>query len=134
MGMMDELDAPQAEAWMAEDGDKIVGTVTHLSTRTTEYGTYPIATLDVSEGTIKGEPIPVPATLAVHLMGTVVCSEIGFDRDKGDWGPDRRLYVDCELGLKKLGKPAGKNYEAWNVIVKKPSTADRLDDDAGHFG
>ena len=41
--LLDALDAPMAEAWMSEEGDKIVGKVVALSDRTTEYGTYIIS-------------------------------------------------------------------------------------------
>ena len=139
MGMMDELDVEieNAEAWIAEEGDSIVGTVTRVDTRDGGYGEYPIVTIDVTEGTLKGEPMEVPCTRSFHAMATVASGELGWTRDAGEWD-DRKVFVGGEIGAKFVEMRAGRNntYEFWRVICKPaPSIGEQLaaDPDDGPF-
>ena len=133
MGMMDELDVEieAAEAWIALEGDSIVGTVTRVDTRDGGYGEYPIVTIDVTDGTLKGEPLGLPCTRSFHAVATVASDELGWNRDAGEWD-DRKVFVGCEIGAKYVEKRAGRNntYEFWRVIIKPaPSIGEQLDAD-----
>lgn len=130
--MFDQLDEEvvNAEAWIAEENDKIVGTVTRLDSRDGGFGEYPIATIEVTSGTVGGKAIEVPSTRSLHLMATVLMGEVGWDRDTGKWTDERRLFVGCVIGLKYLGKRQGRTntYDAWNCIIEPPATtAEKLD-------
>ena len=134
MGMMDELDTEieNAEAWVAETDDKIVGKVIRIDSRDGGFGEYPIATIEVTEGTLKGAPIEVPCTRSLHLMATVLMGEVGWSRDAGKWTDERTLFVGCTIGLKYLGKREGRTntYDAWRCIVEPPpSMSAQLDVD-----
>lgn len=132
MGLFEQLDeeVTNAEAWVAEVGDKIVGRVIKVDTREGGYGEYPIATIEVQEGTVGGKPIEVPATRSLHLMATVLRGEVGWilppgkGPRTGHWGEERTLFVGCEIGLKYEGKRQGRDneYDAWRCIVEPPPT------------
>ena len=133
MGIMDDLDTEveNAEAWVAEPEDKLVGTVIRIDSRDGGFGEYPIATVEVTEGTVGGKPIKTPATRSVHMMATVLQGEVGWNKQTGRWGEDRSLFVGCTIGLKYLGKRQGRTneYDAWRCIIEPPaSTSDKLDD------
>ena len=130
MGIMDELDVEieNAEAWIAEEGDSIVGTVTRVDSRDGGYGEYPIITIDATEGTVGGEALEVPCTRSFHAMATVASGEMGWNRDAGQW-EDRKVFVGGEIGAKFVEMRAGRNntYEMWRVICKPPpSVAEQL--------
>ena len=125
--LLDQLDEPMAESWIGEPDDKLVGTVTNLSSRDGGYGEYPIVTLDVESGTVGGKPIEVPVTLALHGLGTVLQGELWAEGKPGAW----KLGIGDTLAVKYLGKKQGRTneYDAWRVIIKRASLADALDRD-----
>jgi hypothetical protein len=130
--MMDDLDkeVENAEAWLPVEGDKLVGRVTRVDQRETEYGIYPILTLEVEAGTQEGKAIELPATLSWHVLTTVAKGELGWDVEANRWGEDRKVFVGCKVGTKYVEDRQGKNskYAFWRVIVEPaPTMAEQLD-------
>ena len=128
--MFNQLDeeVTYAEAWMPVIGDKIVGTVTKIDSRTTEYGEYPILTLQVEAGTQNGNPLPVPAELSWHVLGTVAQKELGFE--DGKWTSERKVNTGSKVGAKYVEDRKGKSgygYAFWHVLVQNPTMAEQLD-------
>lgn len=103
----DRLDS-YAEAWRPKAGEKIVGEVIDVDSRTTEYGTYPIVTLRTDEGT----------ELAIHGFHTVLKSEFSKARPE----------VGDRIGVKYLGKHEPR-YESYRVVRERAHGA-ALDWDA----
>jgi hypothetical protein len=89
----DRLDA-NAEAWRPQPGDKLIGAVVDLGSRTTEYGTYAIVTLRTEAGD----------EVAVHAFHAVLARE--FQK--------RPPRLGERLGIKYLGK-SEKGYEAYTI-------------------
>lgn len=132
MGMLDDLDVEveNAEAWMAEEGDKLVGRVVRIDSRDGGFGEYPILTIEVEAGTVGGKAIEVPATLSWHVMATVAKQELGWDIDTKRWSTDRKVFNGCKVGAKFVDIRQGKSntYEFWRVIVEPaPTMAEQLD-------
>lgn len=125
--MLDMLDEPTPEAWIAEEGDKLAGTVVSLSSRDGGYGEYPIVTVDVLEGsTVGGKPIKVPATLSVHGYGTVLTGELWRESVAGSW----KIAEGDQIAFKYDGKREGRNgnaYDSWVVKIKRATLLDSLD-------
>jgi hypothetical protein len=139
MGIMDELDIEieNAEAWIAEEGDSIVGIVTRVDTYDSGhgYGAYPVITIDVTEGTVGGKAIEVPCARSFHAQAKVASDELGWDRDAEEWG-DRKVHVGGEIGAKFVETRQGKDfsYAMWRVICKPPpSIAEQLDAEVDPF-
>ena len=128
--MFNQLDeeVTYAEAWMPVVGDKIVGTVTKIDSRTTEFGEYPILTLAVEAGTQEGKDIGTPVELSWHVLGTVAQRELGFEN--GAWLPERKVKVGSKVGAKYVEDRKGKSgygYAFWHVLVQNPTMAEQLD-------
>jgi hypothetical protein len=54
MGRFNEKDFQFAQAWRPTASDILEGTVVERSSRVTDYGEYPILTLETEAGRIKG--------------------------------------------------------------------------------
>jgi hypothetical protein len=98
MQSIDERLESTAEPWKPEFGDKIVGTVVDVDSRTTEYGTYPIVVLETDAGD----------EIAVHGFHTVLKNEFA----------KRPPTLGERIGVKYLGK-SDKGYEAYRVVFAK---------------
>jgi hypothetical protein len=98
----DRLDST-AEAWRPEPGDKVVGVVADVDSRTTEFGTYPIVTLrtDADE------------EIAVHAFHTVLKREFA----------KRPPRLGEGLGIKYLGK-SEKGYEGYRIVWQDVAPTD----------
>lgn len=133
--LLDQLDEPQAESWVAEEGDKIAGRILNVDVTDLGHGPYPILTIEVQGGTLKGEPLTPGETRACHLMATVQSNEVGFNRDTGRWDPERKPRRGGSIGMKYHGKKQGRNgneYDSWRVIYTEPAPVlDQLDADDG---
>lgn len=82
--MYDRLDAPMAEAWMPEEGDKLIGIVTDIDTRSSEYGDdYTILTIETEDG----------EAWAFHAFRTVARNEVAKANPQ----------VGDKVGVKYLG-------------------------------
>lgn len=102
MSSLDEaLDKANAPAWKPEPSDKIVGTIVALDERTNDYGTYPIVTLALDDG----------SEVALHAFHSVFSSELARWRPK----------VGERLGVKYLGKVGGedRSYHGYRVKVER---------------
>jgi hypothetical protein len=85
-----------AEPWKPNPGDRVVGQVVDVDSRTTEFGTYPIVTLATDSGEV-----------AVHAFHTVAKNEFA----------KRPPQLGERLGIKYLGK-SDKGYEAYRIVFE----------------
>jgi hypothetical protein len=113
--IQDQLDREFAPAWKPAPGDKIVGTVTDLTTRDGEYGRYPIVTLNTGTGEV-----------ALHCFHEVLANELARIAPK----------VGDQVGVKYVGKDPDKGYHRYRV--RRGGDGDTFDwgrfGDAGHAG
>lgn len=98
MSILNRLDAPTPSAWRPEPGDSLIGRVVEIDSRTTEYGAYPMVTVQIDDGT----------EVCFHAFHSVAKSELAR----------RRPGVGDKIGVKFLGKPAGKSYENYKIVVE----------------
>jgi hypothetical protein len=92
--IQDELDRDFAPAWKPAPGDKVVGTVTDLTSRDGEYGTYPIVTLNTGDGEV-----------ALHCFHEVLANELARIAPK----------VGDQLGVKYVGRHPERGYHIYRV-------------------
>lgn len=104
----DRLDEPDAESWRPEPGGSLVGRVTEISQRTTEWGTYPVVTVrsegdglrrtfhafhSVAKDLIVGNEVAVGDEIGVRYVGKVDGAKFGYESYKlvvehnGGWSP-----------------------------------------------
>lgn len=82
-------------------GDKLVGTITALDERTSDYGTYPIVTVQTDEG-----------ETAFHGFHTVAKNEIARQRPE----------IGDEIAVKYFGISSDDHgYERYRVLVDHKS-------------
>jgi hypothetical protein len=86
-----------AEAWRPKPGDKLIGVVVDIGSRTTEYGTYAIVTLRDKAGD----------EYAIHAFHTVLANEFA----------KRPLRLGERVGVKYLGK-SDKGYQAYTIAFE----------------
>lgn len=106
-----------AEGWRPKPGDKLIGLVTDVDSRETEYGDepYPIITVAAEEGsTQEGEMVRPGTELAWHGFHTIARREIA----------KQRPMVGDHIGIAYHGPaekaPAGFSpAERWRVIVEE---------------
>lgn len=102
MSLLDQLneDDSFAKAWIPkEHGPVIHGKIVGFGRRSTEYQPegYMILTIQPPEG----------ERLAVHAFHYVLAEEL----------KKYKLRNGTEIAIKYLGKPEGKNYEAYKVVA-----------------
>jgi hypothetical protein len=96
----DRLDS-YAEAWRPKPGDKLIGVIVDLDERASEYDEdpYPIVTVERDDD---GREV------AWHAYHTVARNELAKQRpQRGD-----------RIGIAYHGKPDGKSYESYRIIVE----------------
>ena len=104
--MLDELDEDPvfADAWIPEtEGDTIIGTVTNVSTRDAEYGTYTIVTI---------LPDSADEPLAVHCTGSVLAGHVADD------GPAKGDRYAIRYAGERQSKN-GRTYKDWRTALRK---------------
>lgn len=112
MSSMSEKLNRQSEGWKPSVGDEIIGTVADVSERETEFGVYPLVTIEATDGRL----------VDVHCFHTVLKKELGRIKPKaGD-----------EIGIKYLGKPEGRSYESYKVVLERTGPAPAIDWDRHH--
>lgn len=104
MSIQDRLDREPAPGWKPNPGDQIVGTIVEISEAPgTNWGPYPLLVIEQADGT----------EVSVHAFHTVLKKEIAAKRPtEGD-----------EIGIRYLGKPSGKDYEAYRVVLDRKTPA-----------
>jgi hypothetical protein len=75
MGRFSEKDFEFAPAWRPRQGDILEGKVLERSSRVTDYGEYPILTLEGEGGRIQGGEL-VSGEIAVHGVHTALKNQI----------------------------------------------------------
>jgi hypothetical protein len=86
------------EPWKPKVGDKLVGHISELDERTSEFGTYPIVTVLTSDGDER----------AFHAFHTVAKNELSRQRPR----------VGDTLAVKYFGRDAEAGYERYRVLVE----------------
>jgi len=96
----DRLDS-FAEAWRPEPGDKLVGRIIDIDERDSAYSEvpYPIVTVETDDG----------QEMAFHAFHTVARNELA----------KQRPVIGNRIGIAYHGRPEGKSYEAYRVIVER---------------
>lgn len=98
MSMSDRLDQ-EVTAWRPEPGDKIYGKVVDISQNQGDYEPYPLLEIETPDG----------AMVAIHAFHTVLKSELA----------KKHPVAGDSIGIKYLGKTAGKDYEGYRVIIDR---------------
>lgn len=112
--LFEKLDQEQAKAWVPEEGDKIVGTVTHIGEWTGEFGTSTTVTIEVEDGsTEEGEPIEAGALRTFYASSTAAASQL--ERANPSVG-DR---IGVAYKGKAAGKKSGREYHDYRVAIDR---------------
>jgi hypothetical protein len=104
-----------AEGWRPKPGDKLIGLVTDVDSRETEYGDepYPIITVVAEEGsTEEGEMVQPGCELAWHGFHTIARREIAKQRP----GIGDHIGIAYH-GPAEKAAPGFSPAERWRVIV-----------------
>lgn len=114
MGIADQLDLPDAEAWRPEPGDRVIGKVVGLDERQGDYEPYPVVTIQTSTNEL----------VAVHGFHSVLKNELA----------KLAPQVGDEVGIVYKGKTepktkGGNEYENYKVVIERgdgsaPTTPD----------
>ena len=111
---IDPLDRTFAPGWASEPGDKVRGTLVSVDKRTSEFGTYPIYTLQITDGysarSKSGEL--VTGEIAVHANRDVLRRKLA----------NADIAIGDEIGAKYQGPPLG-TARSHRYRVIKASTA-----------
>jgi hypothetical protein len=102
----DRLDEPYAEAWRPAPGESLIGEVVAIDQRISAYDgvtLYPVVTVRKDNGD----------TLAFHGYHAVAKAELG----------KQAPAIGERIGIKYIGKPPGKAYEAYRIIVERDGPA-----------
>lgn len=99
----DRLNKEQT-GWRPSPDDVVEGTVVEVDERTGEYGSYPVVVLEVGDG----------AEVAVHGFHCVLKNELA----------KLRPAVGDRLAVKYLGKPDGKSYELYKVVIERKTSTE----------
>jgi hypothetical protein len=108
MSSLDSRLDSAAQTWRPQVGDKIVGTLVAIGTRASQFGDqpYPLLTL----ATDKGEVI-------IHAFHSVLKNELAAQRPQ----------VGDRIGIVFNGKPDGKRYEHYRLVVERDAPQQELD-------
>lgn len=113
MSNFDDLDAAldqdYAEGWKPQPGEKLIGTVTAISSREGDYGRYPIITVKKEDGT----------EIAAHAFHDVLREEL----------VNAKPQVGGRIAIKYVGQPAGKNYHVYRVRTDTPTDWNQFGDE-----
>lgn len=95
----DRLDAPDAEGWKPQPGDKVVGKILEISQRDGDYGPYKVVTIEKADG------VPI----AIHAFHSVLAGRL----------EDQKPGLGDIIGVKYEGKKQGaKNtYDNYKVTI-----------------
>jgi hypothetical protein len=99
-----------AAAWRPEPGDKLIGVVADLDERASQYDedAYPVVTVETDDG----------RELAFHAFHTVARNELAKQRPQ----------IGDRIAIRYAGRPAGKSYEAYRIVVERPDAPPRTID------
>ncbi len=92
------------QTWKPDPGDQLVGVVVAVTTRTNDYGVYPVVAVE-ADG------------VEWEFHGYHTVARLELERQNPQPGD--------QIGIRYLGKPDGKPYEQYRVIVEQldgPST------------
>jgi hypothetical protein len=100
------LSEPYAEAWRPAPGDSLIGRVVAVDQRISSYdgvSLYPVVTVRRDDET----------TAAFHGYHAVAKAELAKQAPR----------VGERIGVKYIGKPPGKQYEAYRIVVDRDGPA-----------
>jgi hypothetical protein len=108
------------EGWRPKPGDKLIGLVTDVDSRESEYHDeqYPIVVVEAEEGSTQdGEMIPPGTELAWHAFHTMARREVGKQR------PGIGDHIGIAYHGPAASAAAGMSpAERWRVVVDGRST------------
>lgn len=117
--LFDKLDEEPASGWHPQEGDKIVGTVTHIGEWTGEYGTSKTVTIEVEDGSTEGGEsdeggvaIEAGSLRTFYASSTAAASQL----DKANPSVGDRIGVAYK-GL-ATGK-SGREYHDYRIAVDR---------------
>ncbi len=100
------------EPWKPNPGDHLIGTVVTVTTRTNDYGEYPVITIEANGN-----------EWDFHGYHTVARRELEQQNPQpGD-----------QIGIRYLGKPDDKPYEQYRIIVERPNIGSAIDPEEEPF-
>ncbi len=105
--LADRLQRGAAPGWRPEVGDAVIGTVVDIDEALSNFGegVYPVITIARDDDSTE---------VAVHAFHTVLKHEVA----------KKRPQVGDRIGIKYLGVPQGKKYEAYRVLLERPVKVD----------
>lgn len=95
---IDDFLEQEPETWKPKVGDTVKGTIVRVSQRTSEFGPYPLLSINTGNGIVE-----------VHCFHSVLKNEV----------KEQRAQVGDRIGIKHLGKTKGKDYHGYRVIVDR---------------
>ena len=100
----DQLNRPPAKGWRPDVGDRVIGPISDVTTATSQFSPdpYPVLRVETQDGPV-----------SVHAFHAVLKSEVAR----------LRPTVGDTMGIKYLGVPAGKRYEAYTVVLDRPDSS-----------
>ena len=102
--VLNELDRERV-AWTPNEGDKVVGKITSIVTATSEFGSYPLITLD---------PGPDEPLVDVHCFHSYLKSDV----------TRAELREGDILGIKYLDRGGARNAARYRISVQRTGTGD----------
>jgi hypothetical protein len=98
-----------AQSWRPQVGDKLVGTITSIGTRASQFGDepYPVVTVRTDSG----------EEYRVFAYHSVLKAELA----------EQRPQVGDRIGISYLGKPEGRKWEAYKVVLQRQAPQQELD-------
>jgi hypothetical protein len=96
-----------AEGWRPNVGDKLIGIVIGIESRTTEFGEYPILTIRTDEGD----------DFAFHAYHTVAKREIEKLQPR----------VGDRIGIAYHGPHPTRGYERYRIVIARDTGAGNID-------
>lgn len=105
--MLEKLLAGDTEAWMAEPGETLIGTIVDLQDRTSKFGAYPAITVRKDDG----------EELTFHAFRSVAKSELAKVRP----------VVGDRIGILYIGPQPGIDYHLYKIRLDRVNSAAALD-------
>ena len=93
--------AAESEAWRPQVGETLIGEVVSIGERNSQFGedVYPLLTVRTDEG----------RELHFHAFHTVARQELASQKPQ----------IGDRIGIRYLGKPDGKKYEHYRIVVER---------------
>jgi hypothetical protein len=110
LSLVERLDSV-TEAWRHEPDDRLIGEIVDVDQRDSGYGVYPTVTVVTEQGSTEngGQAIEPGDERVFHAFRTVPRNELA----------KRKPRIGDRIGIKYLGKPEGRDYEGYNLVLEQ---------------